>query len=288
MFSVLNLQTLRQKMLARVGHQSSRIFLVVSLSSMFGVVAAFMRGVLLSHLLKPNVFGVAIILITIVGALDMFADAGLDRFVVQSRFGFRDDVVRTSHYFRVVGSLVVAVGIVAFAFPLALLFRAPSVFPAIASTGGVVAIRGFIDLRYKLQQRFHHFGHEARIELLRSIAEVLVLFVVAWIFRTYWAVIAGAYANAVVQVLLSRLGTSEPYRLVPRKRLIGLVGRFSTPIYFNATLLLAAVQGDRLVVATLFAKSELAFYTVACAIGQGLTVVLGRIVGAILLPPFRV
>jgi O-antigen/teichoic acid export membrane protein len=216
--------------------------------------------------------------------LDIFADAGLDRFVVQNRFGFREDVLRTSHYFRIVGSLVVALGIVVLAYPLALLFRTPSMFPAIASTGGVVALRGLVDLRYKLQQRVHRFDAEAQIELSRSAVELVVLLSVALIFRSYWAVIVGAYANALTQTLLSHMRDKQPYRLTPRKRLLPLVGRFSTPIYFNAVIAFVAIQGDRLVVAGLFSKTDLAFYTVACAIGQGLTVVLTRLGSIILLP----
>ena len=286
MSSVLSVRALYQSFKLWVGRPGSKSVLVVAISSAFGVAAAFTRGVILSHLLTPSVFGVGIILITITGGLDMFAEAGLDRFIVQSRFGFRDDVIRTSHYFRVIGSLLVGVGIVGLAYPVALLFRDAAAFAAIASTGGVVALRGFIDLRYKLQQRHHRFEAEARIEFFRAAVEVVVLFAVAWIFHSYWAVIAGAYANAAVQVFLSRLGSLRPYQMKPRRKLVGLVGRFSTPIYLNAVFLLAAIQGDRLIVAALFLKSELAFYTVACAIGQGLTVVLGRIIGITLLPRF--
>jgi lipopolysaccharide exporter len=148
----------------------------------------------------------------------------------------------------------------------------------------VVALRGFTDLRYKLQQRDHRFEAEARIEISRSIAEVAALLAIGLIFHSYWAVVVAAYTNAIVQVLLSHLGAPEPYRLAPRKRLLALVGKFSAPIYFNAALLLVAIQGDRLVVATLFEKSELAFYTVACAISQGLTVVINRVTMNLLLP----
>lgn len=270
--------------LAKLTGGGSRSLMVVSASSMAAVGAAFLRGIILAHLLTPREFGLGVILITLTGALDMFADAGLDRFVIQSRFGFREDIIRTSHYFRVVGSLLVAAAIVALAYPLALLFHAPTMFPAIALTGGVVALRGFVDLRYKLQQRAHRFEAEARIEISRSAAEVVVLLATALIFHSYWAVIAGAYVNAVTHLLLSHRAAAEPYRLAPRKRLLGLVGKFSSPIYVNAALLLAAIQGDRLVVATLFDKSELAFYTVACAISQGLMVVLNRITTSLLLP----
>ena len=269
---------------SKLARRGSRNFLIVSASSMAGVAVAFLRGVILAHLLPPVQFGLAVILITIVGALDMFADAGLDKFVIQSRFGYREDVLRTSHFFRVVGSLLVGATIVALARPLALLFHALPMAAAIAACGGVVGLRGFIDLRYKLQQRAHRFDAEARIEVVRALVEAAVLLGGTLLFHSYWVVLAGAYANAVVQVGMSYLADARHYNARPKLRLMGMVGKFSTPIYLNAALLFAAVQGDRMVVATLFAKSDLAFYTVACAIGQGLTVVLNRITTSMLLP----
>jgi O-antigen/teichoic acid export membrane protein len=279
-----SLRSQLRDLVALIRRHSSRNLLVVSASTLSGVGGSFLRGIILAHLLTPREFGLSVILITITALLDIFADAGLDKFVIQTRYGFRDDVLRTSHYFRVVGSLLVAAAIVILSYPLSLLFHAPSMFPAIASTGGVVALRGFVNLRYKLQQRSHRFGSEARLEVSRSAAELLVLLTCVLMFHSYWAVIAGAYANAAVQVLLSHMGQQTSYGFAPRKRLISLVGAFSRPIYTNAVIAFVAIQGDRLVVASLFTKSDLAFYTVACSIGQGLTVLLTRIAGTILLP----
>lgn len=65
---------------------------------------------------------------------------------------------------------------------------------------------------------------------------------------------------------------------------MGLVGRFSVPIYINAALLLAAAQGDRLVIAASFSKRDLAFYAAASAIGAGLAGLSGAIMTNIMLP----
>jgi O-antigen/teichoic acid export membrane protein len=99
------------------------------------------------------------------------------------------------------------------------------------------------------------------------------------------AVLAGAYTNAIVHLAISHLQRGGvPYSFLPRRQLVKLVGRFSVPIYVNATMLFAAMQGDRMVVAAMFSKRELALYTVACTVGQGFVTVVGKVSERLLLP----
>ncbi len=258
----------------------------VGFYSGFGVAASFARGVILARVLGADQFGLAVILISILAALDMFADAGIDRFVVSNRFGYRADVMRTSHAYRVFGSALVGIAIMLIAYPLALLFNSPAIWPAIAAMGGVIILRGFVNLEYKVEQRSDRFTAETRIDVTRFTVELLVLAGIAFATRSYWAVVAGAYANVLIQLLISHSGKTMRYSFLPRRRVIKLVARFSTPIYINATLLLAAVQGDRLVIAASFTSRELAFYAVACALGQGGVSVLSKVIMNLFLPSF--
>ena len=257
---------------------------VVGLGSVVGLVSTFMRGVILARILGPGEYGLAIILLSIAGALDLFADAGIDRFVVQHRFGPRRDMMSTSHAFRVGGSTAVGLAISLLAFPLSQVFKAPQLLIPIMLTGGVVILRGGVNLSYKLQQREHRFEREAKIDVARHMADVLTTTVIALLTHSYLAVLAGLYVNAITQLLVSHLIAERPYSARPRWRLMGLVARFSTPIYINAAILFAASQGDRMVVAAMFTKEQLAFYAASCAIGQGVSSLVNRMTMSIMLP----
>lgn len=261
-----------------------RSLLVVGFTSSFVVGVSFLRGVILARILGPHQYGLAVLLISVTAALDLFADAGIDRFIVQNRFGTRGDVMSTSHAYRVGGSLIAALAVVALSFPLSLLFKAPELLVPIALTGGVVALRGFVNLSYKLQQREQKFAAETRINMWMYGADLIVTTVVALVTESFIAILVGFYVNAVVHLLLSHALATQKYSFMPRQRLIGLVGRFSLPIYLNAGLLFAAVQGDRLVVAASYSKQDLAFYAVACAIGQGVVGVVTKVTMSTLLP----
>lgn len=261
-----------------------RSIFVVGSSSAFVVASSFLRGVILARILGPHQYGLALILITVTGALDLFADAGIDRFIVQNRFGYRADILRTSHAFRVGGSAFVGLAIVALAYPLSLAFHAPELAVPIAATGGVVGLRGFMNLSYKLQQRDRRFGSETIVYGAMFGSDLLVTGCLAFWTHSYWSVLGGAYVNAIAGLVVSHLLATKPYSFAPRARLVKLVSRFSVPIYLNAAILLAAAQGDRLVIAASFSKKDLAFYAAACAMGQGVIALSGRVVMNILLP----
>ena len=262
-----------------------RNVVVVGFPNVFSTASVFIRGVFLARLLAVHEFGLALIIISIIGALDMFSDAGIDRFVVQHKFGYREDLMRTGHAYRVVGSSIVGLSIVLLSYPLALLFKAPDLWVGIAATGGIVIIRGLINLSYKLQQRDHRFEVETVIDISRYASDLLVTALCAFVFRSYWAALAGTYANALVALTISHVWRREPrYSFLPRKALLGLVGRFSTPIYINASMLFAAMQGDRMVVAAMFSKNQLALYSVACTVGQGIAQLTGKVSERLLLP----
>jgi O-antigen/teichoic acid export membrane protein len=262
-----------------------RNILVVGVPSLLGAGVSFSKGVVLARLLPVHEFGLGIILVAILSALDMFADAGIDRFIVQHRFGARADVMSTSHAYRVAGSTIVGLGIGLLSYPLAQLFKAPDLWPAIVAMGGVVVLRGLINLSYKLQQRAHRFESETFIDTFRLIADLAVTTTAALIWHSYVAAVIGAYANVLVHLLLSHFWMkASPYSFRPYGRLMPLIGRFSTPIYINATMLFAAMQGDRMVVAAMFSKQQLALYAVSCTVGQGLSTLISKVSERLLLP----
>ena len=260
---------------------------VIAASSVLQAAVVFAKGVILARILGVHQFGLAVIIIAITGALDMFADAGIDRYIVQSRFGYRPDVINTSHAYRVAGSTIVGILIGALSFPLSIVFKAPELFLPIAATGGIVILRGFVNLGYKLQQRDHRFEQETIIDSTRTIVDLAVTTAAAYYMHSFLAVLVGFYANAITHVILSHIVTRNNYDFRPRRALVKLVGRFSVPIYINATMLFAAMQGDRLVVAAMFNKREVALYAVACTLGQGVTTLIGKVTERILLPVLR-
>jgi O-antigen/teichoic acid export membrane protein len=140
------------------------------------------------------------------------------------------------------------------------------------------------NLSYKVQQRDHRFEKETIIDASRVGADLLVTVLVALRTHSYLAVLAGAYANAGVHLILSHIRPSNPYQFIPRRQLIRLVGRFSMPIYVNAAMLFAAMQGDRMVVASMFSKRQLALYAIACTLGQGSAQLLSKVIEKLLLP----
>jgi O-antigen/teichoic acid export membrane protein len=268
----------------RARQKHTRNILVVAFPALYQTGMTFIKGVVLTRLLPVHEFGLAVILTSVLSALDMFADAGMDRFIVQHKFGYRRDLIRTSHCYKLAGSLLVGIFILLVSVPVAKLFKAPELWPAIAGTGGVVALRGFVNLNYKLQQRDHRFEAESVIDMIRFSSDLIVTAVAALVLHSYLAALVGFYAGAFGQLVASQIQARGRYSFWPRRLLMPIVARFSTPIYVNATMLFAAIQGDRMVVAAMFTKQQLALYVVACTVGQGLATLTSKVSERLLLP----
>jgi O-antigen/teichoic acid export membrane protein len=148
----------------------------------------------------------------------------------------------------------------------------------------VVSLRGLSNLYFKLQQREHRFESETIIDVGRVAADLASTTIVALWTHNILAVLAGAYANALAQMVISHVLSRGPYSFIPRRALVALVGRFAVPIYINALMLFAAMQGDRMVVGTMFNRQQLAMYAVACTLGAGIATLLSKVIERILLP----
>lgn len=260
--------------------------LIISGSSIYIIIVSFLRGVIVARMFGPEEFGFAVIIITISAGMDLLCDGAVDQYVVRSRFGHRKDVLAVAQGWRLASTLIASIPLVIFAAPIANAVGAAELAGAIAALIVPAILRGFSTLEIKAQQRQHRFDHEAKIDVLRTTAELITLLGAALLLPSHWAVVAGLTANAAVQFVASAVLCGRLPRLSFRPRLRRLIARFSIPVTLNAMILFAATQGDRFIIASAFNAGTLALYAAACALGQAVATLLSRIIGRLFLPHF--
>jgi O-antigen/teichoic acid export membrane protein len=259
---------------------------LISGANAVNIASAFLRGVLLARILGPDQYGVVVLLITAAAAIDLIVDAGVDQYLVRSRFGHRPEAVHAAERFRRFGSVGLALLFVLAAPWVSELTNIPGHVPELRAIAFVALVRSLASLQYKVQQRQGRFGKESALEVSRAVVDLFVTVSVAYATHSPWAIVAGAYANAIVFAGLSWI-LREPGEKRPGVgRFPKLIWHFSWPIYVNSIILFLALQGDRVVVANLFASADLARYAAASAIGQGVAAVLNRVTTVVLLPHF--
>lgn len=258
----------------------------MAFSSTYIIVVSFLRGVILARLLGPTDFGVAIILLTIAAGLDLLSDGGVDQYLVRSRYGHRRKILAGVQSFRLATTTVWGLLLFAVAPWLATALSAPQAAWAMQWLVGAIILRGFVNLSYKIEQRQRLYGKEVRIDIVRTSAEIIVLSIAAIQLESYWAVVIGYYANSLVALAISHSLAPRRFSLELDSRIIALIGRFCFPILFNAGILFAAIQGDRLLIAAAINPLQLGLYAAACTIGQAAVALASRVTNSMALPLF--
>lgn len=246
------------------------------------LVLRFVRTVILSHLLAPAEFGVAMAITLVLYASELVADIGIDRFILMKSL---DDsrALATMHVLQIGRSAVLAVGIVLTAYPMARLFGVPQDTPSFMLAAGVIFIRGFFHLGVKQAQRDYNYRPEA-ISIAVSQAISLVATVAAgYRHHDHSAILVAFGVEASVYVIMTHWLAPSPFSA----RIDPVIGRealaYGLPLIANGITLAIMSQADRMLVGYYFGVETLADYAVILNIAVVPLASLYRIVASIAL-----
>jgi lipopolysaccharide exporter len=170
---------------------------------------ALASTLILARLLVPADFGIVAIASSVLALLEVFTMLGLDVALISKR-----DVTRV-HYdtawtIGIISGGGVMLALLALALPAASLFSEPRLAPVIAALSVGSLIQGFenigvVDFRKELQ-----FAKEFRFQIARRFIMFAVTVPLAFLLRSYWALVAGAIAGRLSWVVLSFF--AHPFR----------------------------------------------------------------------------
>src|SRR3546814_6354565 len=101
---------------------------------------------------------------------DSVTDSGSDRFLVQDRAGSAPALLRLTHLVSLGRGLLIAVGLVVLAGPIARLSGAPQLAPEIAVLAIAPLIMGLVNWDYRRQQRDRSEEHTSELQSLMRIS----------------------------------------------------------------------------------------------------------------------
>ncbi|MGV6821031.1 MAG: lipopolysaccharide biosynthesis protein [Parvularcula sp.] len=169
----------------------------------------FINTLVLARLLTPDDFGVVAIGVTIMQLLQNFSDIGVAQAVIKYHDGDRD---QTDTLFTL--SLLRGVGVAAILAILAIsagrFYADPRMTIIFLAFAGTTILTGLINPRFYEFERDLDFSKEAFVSIALKVISVLVSILIAVVFRSYWAIVAGYGAGVLSQLVLSYV--LKPYR----------------------------------------------------------------------------
>ena len=247
------------------------------------LILRFLRTMVLSRLLLPAEFGVAVAITLLIFASELVSDIGIQRFIL-NKLTEDDRALATAHALQIRRAFVMAIGIVLCASPMASLFGVPQFKSSFMLVAIITLIRGFNHLGTKQAQRDYNYRLEA-ISISASEAVGLAAAIVAgYLLRDHRAILVAFGVEAGIYVIMTQRLALSPYSLRMDPVITREALTYGLPLIANGVALAVMSQTDRMLVGHYLGLEALATYAVVLNIAVVPLSSINRIVGSVALP----
>lgn len=259
--------------------------LMVSVNAL-SILCSFIRNIAIARMVGPAEFGLAVILVLVASAADILSDLGWDRYLILRKMQEPTDeeALATVHRLKLISGAGMAALIAVFAPFVAASIGQPQAWLPISLVALICLVRAAVHSDYRLKQRDMDFRGEARVELARCLADLVVGVVAAYLLRSYWAMLIALTAGAGAGVLASYFVAERRYRIAWNS----IYGRaslaFGLPLLLNNLIVFISGQGDRFLVGAGLSMKDLGVYAAGITIISGGQALINRTVIGVGLP----
>jgi O-antigen/teichoic acid export membrane protein len=239
---------------------AAAIAVSVGLTSVLRIISSMT----LTRVLDAHAYGVVGIITTVAFMLGMLSDVGLASFIIRHKEGndrlFRDQVWTI----RLVRGAILAAIMALISKPAAIALGKPELAPVVAVWSISFLIDGMSSLAFATAIREQKLWRMSLLDLSLNVSTFIVSVALAFIWRSYWALIAGMLCGAVCKCLLSYIlfPNSRQRFVFNRDRSRELWG-FSRYIAMSSMLSLLILQSDKIVLARLMPLATYGLYAIA-------------------------
>lgn len=166
---------------------------------------------ILARLLAPEAFGVLVTSTMVISFAEIFTDAGFQKYLVQHEFADDSEKFKTTttaFWSNLVLSLLIWLIIIAFSEPIAALVGNPGKGNVIAISCVCIPLAAFSSIQLALYKRDFDFKTLFSVRLIGVLIPIFITIPLAYITRSYWALIIGMialnFSNAVLLTFRSK------------------------------------------------------------------------------------
>lgn len=227
----------------------------LTLSSLVFIISSYLVNIWLGRTLGPVDYGVYGIIISLMTAVNIIQTSGLPQStsrLIASGKAEADAVLSASLRIQIVSTLVLSTLFILAARPLALLLHDPSLIPYIRATSLILPFYSIFALYTGYYNGLHDFRRQAFINIVYSLAKLLSVVGLVYVFHLY-----GAIAGFVLAPLIALLfGFHWPHEHADTSSLYKPIILFSLPLIGFAILSTLQISIDLFFVKSLIPSSD--------------------------------
>jgi O-antigen/teichoic acid export membrane protein len=238
-------------------------------ASGFGQLIRLLSNLVLTRLLFPEAFGVMALVWMVLFGLEMMSDVGLNAAVIREERGEQPEFLKTVWTIQVARGVILTILAVLVAYPMALFYGEPQLFPLVAVAGISALISGFTSVSRYTEQRRMNFKRITLLELFSQLFTVVVVIVWAMFNPTVWALVGSALIGKAAYVIGSHIWLPPGHRgFAWDRHTISRLLNFGKWILPASILTFIAIQGDRMLLGYYLDLKLLGIYSVAILLAE--------------------
>ncbi len=223
-------------------------------------VLGLISTLILARLLAPDDFGLIAMAMTLIGLVEVITVGEFSSAIIQNANAERDHY-DTAWTLNLLFGLTAATLLIAFAFPTSAFFKEPRLVFVIFALSLLPVLDGLFNIGCVDFRKHLQFEKDFVLQVGRKLSGFLVVVPLAFITRSYWALVVGMIAGRAGGLALSYF--LHPFRprfsVASARSLFG----FSGWLMVNNALNFLNLRGAHLVIGRLLNSQSLGLYTVA-------------------------
>jgi O-antigen/teichoic acid export membrane protein len=221
-----------------------------------------------ARLLTPADYGLVALAVVVVGIAQMLSDFRMSQALIRKPTIEEADY-HTAFTLSVLRGFVVGALIFAAAVPIARLLDEPALVDIVRAFALLPVFEGFINQRIAQFEKQLDFSKVMTRDVTAKLGGAAVTIVLAYLWRDYWALVAGVVCTEIVRSAIS-------YTLVPRRPRLGLHGwrefvGFGGWLAAAEAVLRTGREADVVVLGTAVSPTVVGQYSVGSRTGRALT-----------------
>ncbi|MCC6417719.1 MAG: oligosaccharide flippase family protein [Gemmataceae bacterium] len=227
---------------------SSAMWIGIGFGTLY--VLRWVAGVVQTHLVTPEVFGLIGLSSLFLTGLHMFSDVGIGLSIIQSKRGDDPAFLNTAWTLQVVRSLILWGATWVIAWPVAYIYDEPLLMWLIPLSGVTAVIDGFNSTALYTLARQLRRGPLVALEVgVQATGVAVTTAYMIWISPTVWAFVIGSLVTSLINMTLTHLalpgGGGNRFRW--EKEAAHDLLHFGKWIFFSTLITFLAFQADRLI-----------------------------------------
>lgn len=254
-------------------------------------------NLLLTRLLAPDAFGLIGLAMTVITALTLFSDIGINRSIIREADGDTPAFLHAAWRAKVLRGSAIATAVLACA--VLLWWLAPTLAPPdsayadpalpglIAATALIALASGLASTNEDLAARRMHTRRIVAVQLCGQVVTILATLMAAWLIGSVWAIMIGMTIGAAFSLLLSHTAYPGPrmaWNADPS--MAARLWSFGRWIILSSSLTFLQTNADKLVLAALLGPIAFGHYIIALIWVDAGRMVFSTMMGRIAYPSF--